>query len=66
MNSQQSLYFVHDADYSYRVVVRAKDGDEAISKLKAWMQETKQNGELWSSANVKWYADLCDNDKIII
>jgi hypothetical protein len=29
------------------------------------MEETKQNGELWKSKNVKWYADLCDNDVVI-
>lgn len=59
------LYLVHDEDYSYRVIISASNADEAIEKLHKWIEETKQNGELWKSIGVKWYADLCDNDKVI-
>ena len=59
------LYLVHDEDYNYRVVISALSADESIEKLHNWLKETKQNGELWKSTGVKWYADLCDNDKVI-
>lgn len=59
------LYLVHDEDFNYRVVVYANNTEEAIDKLHKWMEETKQNGELWKSKNTKWYADLCDNDVVI-
>ena len=60
-----NLYLVHDADYNYRVVVAATYADEAIKKTQKWLEETKQNGELWTGGNVKWFADLCDNDVVI-
>ena len=60
-----NLYVVHDEDYNYRIVISASDSDEAITKLHNWIAETKQNGDFWRSTNVKWYADLCDNDKVI-
>lgn len=60
-----NLYLVHDNNYNYRIVIRAKDADEAINKLHNYMKETKQNGEFWSSNNIIWYADLCDNEKVI-
>lgn len=59
------LYLVHDEDYSYRVVISASSADEAIAKLHKWLERTNQNSELWSSHGVKWYVDLCDNDKVI-
>lgn len=65
LDSRTFLYLVHDEDYNYRVVIRATNSEEAVAKLHRWLAETNQNGELWSSKNVKWYADLCDNDKVI-
>ena len=59
------LYLVHDKDYCYRVVIKANNSEEAIEKLHKWFEETKQNGEFFSSNNVKWIADLCDNDKVL-
>lgn len=59
------LYLVHDVDYTWRVVIQANDGDEAIEKLHKWFDDTKQNGKLFTSRNVKWIYDLCDNDIVI-
>lgn len=61
-----NLYLVHDEDYNYRVVVRANNSEEAIKRVLKWIEETGQNGELWNSNNIKWSADLCDNDTVII
>lgn len=57
------LYLVHDEDYSYKIVVSAQNVNEALEKVDAFLQETKQAGELWR--NVKWIVDLCDNDTVI-
>lgn len=59
------LYLVYDADYSYKIIVRAMDCDEAIIKVYKWLEETKQNGDLWNNKNIKWIAELCDNDVVI-
>lgn len=57
------LYLVHDEDYSYKIVVSVQNVNEALEKVDAFLQETKQAGELWR--NVKWIVDLCDNDTVI-
>lgn len=53
-----SLYLCHDKDYNYRVVVSAIDANEAIEKLKKYIKETKQFGEMWYEP--EWIADLSD------
>ena len=59
------LYLVHDEEYCYRVVINANNRNEAIEKTYKWFEDTKQNGEFFNSNNVKWIADLCDNDVVI-
>lgn len=59
------LYLVHDEDYNYKIVVSATNYDEAIKKTHKWLEETKQNGDLWNSKNVRWIAELCDNNTVI-
>ena len=60
------LYIVHDEDYCWQAVIRAKNYEEAINKLHKWMDENNHNnGEVWNSRNVKWYMDLCDNNEVI-
>lgn len=59
------LYIIHDIHYCYRVVIRANNSDEAIEKLHKWLEETKQRGEFFTSNNVKWVVELCDNDVVI-
>lgn len=59
------LYVVHDEDYSYKIVVSAMDYKEAIEKTHKWLEETKQNSNLWNSKNIKWIAELCDNDIVV-
>lgn len=59
------LYLVHDEYDNYKVIVYATNGEDAIEKMHKWMVETKQNGEFFNSKNVKWIADLCDNNKVL-
>lgn len=59
------LWLIHDKDYSYRVIVKADSVTEALSKMHKWSETTKQNGEYWNSANVRWYADICDNEDVL-
>lgn len=59
------LYLVHDDNYCYKVVVKAETSDEAISKVKVFLQRTNQASEFFKSNHVKWIADLCDNDTIL-
>lgn len=59
------LYLVHDEDYCYRVVIQANQNEDAIEKLHKWFKDTKQDSEFFTSKNVKWIADLCDNDVVI-
>ena len=57
------LYLVHDEDYSYKIVVSAQNAKDALKKLNTFLKETKQVGDLWR--DLKWVADLCDNDKVL-
>lgn len=59
------LYIVHDKEYSHTFAVYASSAEESIQKLHSWMEDTKQNTEIWNSHNVQWIADLCDVNKVI-
>ena len=59
------LYLVHDKEYAYMVVIKASRSNDAIEKLHKWFEKAKQHGEFFNSNNVKWIADLCDNDVVI-
>lgn len=59
------LYLVHDEEYCYRVVIKASSNNDAIEKLHKWFKESKKNGEFFNSKNVKWIAELCDNDVVV-
>lgn len=52
------LYLVHDEEYCYRIVIKANSSNEAIEKFHKWFENFNSN-------NVKWIADLCDNDVVI-
>lgn len=59
------LYIVRDKSNSFALVVKAVSPEEAISKVQKWIKETNRNGECWHSKNIKWIAELCDNEEVI-